>query len=157
MGYLFGLALDLLDAIPVSILTAIVNLSLYLIDKWPGHVLQRVQRAGSVASFFGSPTFTALSCIGMALIFLILSPVSRPRSTGSPTENAHAIGMRNLFIGGRTVQTYINRVNISEGRYSHGTAPLVFALRGYSACRDRVLGSPCFVGVCFGSVGYSAG
>ena len=34
MGYLFGLALYLLDAIPVSILTAVVNLSLYLIDKW---------------------------------------------------------------------------------------------------------------------------
>ncbi len=73
MGYLFGLALYLLDAIPVSILTAIVNLSLYLIDKSAGTHLYNAASAGSVASFFGSPTFTALSCIGMALIFLILS------------------------------------------------------------------------------------
>jgi ABC-type transport system involved in multi-copper enzyme maturation permease subunit len=73
MGYLFGLALYLLDAIPVSILTAIVNLSLYLIDKWAGTHLYNAASAVSVASFFGSPTFTALSCIGMALIFLILS------------------------------------------------------------------------------------
>jgi ABC-type transport system involved in multi-copper enzyme maturation permease subunit len=73
MGYFFGLALYLLDAIPVSILTAVVNLSLYLIDKWAGTHLYNAASAGSVASFFGSPTFTALSCIGMALIFLILS------------------------------------------------------------------------------------
>jgi len=73
MGYLFGFALYLLDAIPVSILTAIVNFSLYLIDKSAGTHLYNSANTGSVASFFGSPTFTALSCIGMALIFLILS------------------------------------------------------------------------------------
>ena len=73
MGYLFGFALYLLDAIPVSILTAIVNLTLYLIDKSAGTHLYNAANAGSVASFFGSPTFTALSCIGMAFIFLLLS------------------------------------------------------------------------------------
>jgi ABC-type transport system involved in multi-copper enzyme maturation permease subunit len=73
MGYLFGLALYLLDAIPVSILTAIVNQSLYLIDKSAGTHLYNAANASGVASFFGSTTFTALSCIGLALIFIFLS------------------------------------------------------------------------------------
>jgi ABC-type transport system involved in multi-copper enzyme maturation permease subunit len=73
MGYLFGLALYLLDALPVTILTLIVNFSLYLIDKSAGTHLYNAANAGTVSSFFGSATFTALSCIGMALIFLIIS------------------------------------------------------------------------------------
>jgi ABC-type transport system involved in multi-copper enzyme maturation permease subunit len=73
MGYLFGFVLYLLDAIPVSILTLIVNFTLYLIDKSAGTHLYNAANAGTVSSFFGSTTFTALSCIGMALIFLLLS------------------------------------------------------------------------------------